>query len=287
MHVNITTCKMGKLGKLQRSKKNKKLKIVEADYSNESRKKNSRKDANLAPTSDDQCIPNKVKEIMKYKGKTPKQLQREHITENNRKAKKQVYMERGMTRPMAEAPKFLQGKREKKKDFMKRVEVETRKILHRHQLSQKFKVDMDALEAGEIKRHKKKMKEKQKERLLQKKQKKSGKKIRNVDEFKDYEDKVKFGEVVYEPPSLTALPRKAIKEETVPRPGKKSLLLKEILADNAALTPASVGSSSKREIGQSVKRKHLSMAQQSRMDKERENAILLYRQQKQRKLNAS
>lgn len=29
---------MGKLGKLQRSKKNKKLKIVEADYSNESRK---------------------------------------------------------------------------------------------------------------------------------------------------------------------------------------------------------------------------------------------------------
>lgn len=38
MHVNIATCKMGKLGKLQRSKKNKKLKIVEADYSNESRK---------------------------------------------------------------------------------------------------------------------------------------------------------------------------------------------------------------------------------------------------------
>ena len=71
------------------------------------------------------------------------------------------------------------------------------------------------------------------------------------------------------------------------QPGKKSLLLKEIMADNAALTPASVGSSSKREIGQSVKRKHLSMAQQSRMDKERENAILLYRQQKQRKLNAS
>ena len=71
------------------------------------------------------------------------------------------------------------------------------------------------------------------------------------------------------------------------QPGKKSLLLKKIMADNAALTPASVGSSSKREIGQSVKRKHLSMAQQSRMDKERENAILLYRQQKQRKLNAS
>lgn len=71
------------------------------------------------------------------------------------------------------------------------------------------------------------------------------------------------------------------------QPGKKSLLLKEIIADNASITPASVGSSSKREIGQSVKRKHMSMAQQSRMDRERENAILLYRQQKQRKLNPS
>lgn len=54
--------------------------------------------------------------------------------------KKPVYMERGMTRPMAASPKFIQGKREKSKDFMKRVEVETRKVLHRHQLSQKFKV---------------------------------------------------------------------------------------------------------------------------------------------------
>lgn len=32
-------------------------------------------------------------------------------------------------------------------------------------------------------------------------------------------DKVKFGEVVYEPPSITALPRKAVKEESVPRVG--------------------------------------------------------------------
>lgn len=37
--------------------------------------------------------------------------------------------------------------------------------------------------------------------------------------FTRHSDKVKFGEVVYEPPSLTALPRKAIKEETVPRVG--------------------------------------------------------------------
>lgn len=71
------------------------------------------------------------------------------------------------------------------------------------------------------------------------------------------------------------------------QPGKKSLLLKEIIADNASVTPSSVGSSSKREIGQSIKRKHLSMAQQSRMDMERENAIMLYRQQKKRKLKDS
>ena len=37
--------------------------------------------------------------------------------------------------------------------------------------------------------------------------------------FTRQSDKVKFGEVVYEPPSLTALPRKAIKEDTVPRVG--------------------------------------------------------------------
>lgn len=275
---------MGKLGKLQKSRKNKKLKNVEAEYSNEPRGHRKKRPANLAPKNDEQDMPKKVQNIMKYKKKTSKQLQNEHT---RKKGKKPVYMERGMTRPMAASPKFIQGKREKSKDFMKRVEVETRKVLHRHQLSQKFKMDLDAMEAGEIKKHKKKMNEKQKERLLLKKHKKSEKKGRNVDEFNDFEDKVKFGEVVNEPPSLTALPRKAVKEESVPRPGKKSLLLKEIIADNASMTPASVGSSSKREIGQSVKRKHMSMAQQSRMDRERENAILLYRQQKQRKLNPS
>ncbi|XP_048762814.1 coiled-coil domain-containing protein 137-like [Ostrea edulis] len=275
---------MGKIGKLQKSRKHKKLKNVDSEYFNESRRK---KPSNLPPTNAEQDIPRKVQTISKFKGKTPRQLQKEYIRDNSKSGKKHVYMERGMTRPLAEPPKFVQGKKEKKKDFMKRVEVETRKVLHRHQLSQKFKMDMDALEAGEIKRDKKKMTDGQKKRLLQKKQKKSEKKRKNFNEFDDFEDKVKFGEVVNEPPSLSALPRKAVREESVPRPGKKSLLLKEIIADNASVTPSSVGSSSKREIGQSIKRKHLSMAQQSRMDMERENAIMLYRQQKKRKLKDS
>ncbi|XP_061180959.1 coiled-coil domain-containing protein 137-like [Saccostrea echinata] len=271
---------MGKIGKLQKSRKHKKLKNVGSEYASEYRGKPS----NLAPTSIEQDVPKKVKNIIKFQGKTPRQIQKEYIQNNSKKGKKPIYMERGMTRPMAEAPKFVQGKREKTKDFMKRVEVETRKVLHRHQLSQKFKMDMDALEAGEIKRHKKKITEKQKERLQQKKQRRSEKKRKNLNEFDDFEDRVKFGEVANEPPSLTALPRKAVKEESVPRPGKKSLLLKEIIADNAAVTPSSVGSSSKREIGQSIKRKHMSLAQQSIMDRERENAIMLYRQQRQKKL---
>lgn len=40
--------------------------------------------------------------------------------------------------------------------------------------------------------------------------------MENVDEFKQYKDEVKFGEIAHVPPSLVA-PRRVEKHETVPR----------------------------------------------------------------------
>ena len=48
--------------------------------------------------------------------------------------------ERGMTRPMKAAPRFLQGKRETTQQFLRRVEIETQKVLLKSKLSQKFGV---------------------------------------------------------------------------------------------------------------------------------------------------
>lgn len=56
------------------------------------------------------------------------------------------------------------------------------------------------------------------------------------------------------------------------QPGQRSLLLKEIISDHVGSA-----SSTKRKIGETVKRKHLTPAQQMVIDLERQNAIDMYR----------
>lgn len=54
---------------------------------------------------------------------------------------------------------------------------------------------------------------KSQKRQMKLKQKKENRSELNVDEFKLFQDNVKFGEIVHEPPSLQA-PKKGISEET-------------------------------------------------------------------------
>ena len=71
------------------------------------------------------------------------------------------------------------------------------------------------------------------------------------------------------------------------QPGKRSLLLKEIAADNATRSSDGMTSTAQRQVGQTKKRKNMSMAQQCIMDLERQRAIDLYRQYKNKKLKVS
>ncbi|XP_017030190.1 uncharacterized protein [Drosophila kikkawai] len=104
-----------------------------------------------------------------------------------------------------------------------------------------------------------------------------------------------FGEIVHAPPSLKTLPRKAPKNETVPRPGRKSnLLLKSML--NPATTEGDqdqhegsgrkVAAKSKEAFKAPTKaqmkgkRRDLPAATRSMLENERNKMISLYRQLK-------
>ncbi|KAH8392973.1 hypothetical protein KR200_007200 [Drosophila serrata] len=108
-------------------------------------------------------------------------------------------------------------------------------------------------------------------------------------------DVVAFGEIVHAPPSLKTLPRKAPKNETVPRPGRKSnLLLKSML--NPATTEADqeqhdgsglkvapkskVAFKAPTKAQMKGKRRDLPAATRSMLENERNKMILLYRQLK-------
>ena len=79
------------------------------------------------------------------------------------------------------------------------------------------------------------------------------------------------------PPELTSRPRKSADNE-LDKPGRRSLLLKEIMADNQ--TWQMQAKSTRRQLGKSIKRKHLPPVQQRLIDEERGRAIDLYRQLK-------
>lgn len=49
-------------------------------------------------------------------------------------------MEKGMTRPQTPIPKFVQGKYEKDRDFMKRVEIEAQRVVMTQKMEDKYKV---------------------------------------------------------------------------------------------------------------------------------------------------
>lgn len=108
-------------------------------------------------------------------------------------------------------------------------------------------------------------------------------------------DVVAFGEIVHAPPSLKTLPRKAPKNETVPRPGRKSnLLLKSMLnpvaaeADQAQQEGSGLKVAAKSKVPFKAptkaqmkgKRKDLPLATRSMLETERNKMISLYRQLK-------
>nr|XP_040224824.2 coiled-coil domain-containing protein 137 [Anopheles coluzzii] len=100
-------------------------------------------------------------------------------------------------------------------------------------------------------------------------------------------ERVPFGEVVKEPPSLHTLPRRATREGA-PRPGSKSLLLSSLLGQKQAEEeePVLKKSSKKKEKETKVdlkgKRKKLPIAARMKIEREQQNVIEMYRQLKKK-----
>ncbi|XP_069124129.1 coiled-coil domain-containing protein 137-like [Argopecten irradians] len=274
---------MGKIGKPQKSRKHKKVLPFDASLEGDRKSFRQDKSANMPPKNEnEQEIPRKVQFFMDHKGSFPTNKPNRRNRFKKRKAVED-HMEKGMTRPMRPGPKFVQHKNESEGKFMARVERETKSVLLTSQLSDKYQLDFEELEKGNITKKKKKMSDAKKMRLQEKKNHKKEKKMEHQKgkrgDFAYLKDKVQFGEVAMAPPTLKTKPKKAPEsKDAVPRPGKKSLLLKEIIAENSSSGKSGV--SSTREVGQTLKRKHMSLSQQHKMDNERDKAIKLYRQLK-------
>ncbi|EDV99839.1 uncharacterized protein LOC6564514 [Drosophila grimshawi] len=99
-------------------------------------------------------------------------------------------------------------------------------------------------------------------------------------------DVFQFGEVVHAPPTIKTLPRKANRNETVPRPGRKSnLLLKSLMKKEEeeqmpTLPPQQTKSVAPTKLQLRGKRKDLPAATRNMLEGERNKMIDLYRQLK-------
>jgi len=109
------------------------------------------------------------------------------------------------------------------------------------------------------------------------KEEKEQKKKDIIEEYKV--DHIKFGEIVHAPPTFSVIPKKAVKNETVPRPGKKDLLLKTIIEENS---PKVSLKKVKSRTDFKGKRKDLSTGARDMIEKERAKFVELYRNLKKK-----
>ncbi|XP_031563355.1 coiled-coil domain-containing protein 137-like [Actinia tenebrosa] len=210
---------------------------------------------------EEQKMPRTMKDILErakqMKGKKKKKLKR--LDEGNKKVKKK------------KQALFQQQKGESKKKYFNRIDREA------------------ASAVVESMKKNKKMSERRKSHLKKRKEKEKVKKnperaLSTIKEFSDFKDEVKFGDVVLQPPMLTAKPRKAPLESKA----KKSLLLssKFLSKENQTLKSSDKpeGSDDKNSIPKSKKRKHMTEIEKAVLDKERMRVIEAYKAAKKKTL---
>ncbi|XP_067006354.1 coiled-coil domain-containing protein 137 [Anabrus simplex] len=270
------------------------------------------KKINAPPSSpDDQDIPKSVKHIMRLmQDVKDKKFVRKRKKKNKNKlklintavmAEKELKLP-GMTRPDKPAPEFVQRPGESNYFFMHRIERTCQEVLKESQFEEKFNVAVQRNpETGEVVSvtkapknkiedlvgsSKKKNKNKGKPEKLTKKERRKIKmmekrakmKDKEVDEFDRFKDEVKFGEIVHQPPSLKT-PLKLKTRVTTPegRPGKKDLLLKQLLPSEQKLQHNT-------KVFKAAKKKNLSEGEQRQLEAERLKAVNMYRMLKTKKL---
>ncbi|XP_043257218.1 coiled-coil domain-containing protein 137 isoform X1 [Colletes gigas] len=115
--------------------------------------------------------------------------------------------------------------------------------------------------------------QKKKEKLQLKKERK---KAEGTDEFENFKDQVKFGEVNHEPPRLKVKPKAADSTSGL-KPGKKDLLLHSLLRKTA--TPKTDFKKAV-SINRSGKRKNLPVGERRQLEKDQNDVVVAYRKMK-------
>nr|KAF7419761.1 hypothetical protein H0235_010058 [Vespula pensylvanica] len=214
------------------------------------------------------------------------------------------------SQPEKAVPIFQQKPDESNNRFFYRVSQETHAFLNETAFERKYNVivnrnsdtgeveglskrpknELDELERLRAKhkniRKKKKNKEgegdmnltksqKRRQKLLIKKKKKEEDLI---DNFKTFQDEVKFGETVHAPPKLVTRPKKANLTDNI-KPGKKNLLLHSLFTKNGS---SSSNSTKSVIIDRTGKRKNLPTSERRQLEKEQSSVIAAYRQLKAR-----
>lgn len=273
---------------------------------------------NETPTDlEQQEIPKTIKRLFQsQKGMKKKRINLDSLQDKKDEKLTKVLSQFLPQRPLKDIPKLTRKPGETDRDFLWRTELTTRNYLNKSKYEDKYDVDLvtdkvtgdvqvkkrdwsyldDGIEdKPKTKKEKKMLKQKviKEEKLKAKKEKFKEKKLKKKNKNKNdvfehvKQDKVEFGEVVQEPPQLTAKPRKHADSFAqsqvislnyssfvqrlerislfVFQPGKRDLLLKSFVQTNQT-------------SNLSGKRKDLSALDRQRLEEERQRAVALYRE---------
>ncbi|XP_038598741.1 coiled-coil domain-containing protein 137 [Tachyglossus aculeatus] len=228
--------------------------------SREEKEKRRKKRVNSKPRNpDEQEIPFRLREIMKSREemKKPSSKKRRKVAREALKHKLEVE-ERGPA-PDIPVPKFKQQKGESVREYVKRMERETKHVLFltENQLDRQPEKEDPAAGAESNKPQRKREFQR---RRLEKARRRKEEKAEVKREKEMFQDRVKFGEVAMQPPDLTAKPRKSVSRD---KPGQKQLLLKTLLAPGGDPRPPPV-----------------SLARRRIVEEERERVVQAYRRLK-------
>nr|XP_015211427.1 PREDICTED: coiled-coil domain-containing protein 137 [Lepisosteus oculatus] len=211
-------------------------------------RKKQKREARSGNEDDLDHIPYRLREIMKSKEKMNTRI----VKKKKKDSKPRQAADSLQDLTDIPVPKFRRGKWESESSYLRRMDQETHHVmfLTKNQIERHPETD----EPSERQKSEKK-KEFDKIRLKRLLKKKEEKREQKREEEK-FTDKVEFGEVAMEPPSLTAKPKKAPNKA---KGGMKGLLLSHLLGSSPVSTAKP------------------SMARQRIMLEERERVVQAYR----------
>ncbi|XP_056405759.1 coiled-coil domain-containing protein 137 [Hyla sarda] len=229
--------------------------------------RHEKKKTNSKPKDlDTQEIPFKLREIMKSR----KEMNNPKKRNKKKKHTKPQGPDNEELQTDIKVPTFKRKMNESECSYLNRMNRETQHVMFLSKNQEDRMPEKELDEKGEpVKEDGKKEKSQKKKdfdrRRLDKflKKKEDKKEIRLEKDL--FTDKVMFGEVVLEPPSLTVKPRKSGAET---KPGEKKLLLKSILDKSSTTAPPPA----------------MSLARKRLLEDERERVVQAYRDLKKRKL---